>query len=189
MKKYFKNIMLAAVAVLGMTTLAACSSSDDNPEEEQKPTSGVFVYNFYLSETVLKVADIKITYTDCSGKEITEEVTVEKCSKDITNGEAKEKGATMCYTKEIKATSLPATSGYKMKWTRTAEELTEEKYSLPYGMLVSFKPNIGSISNDKGSIHLATPKTSEIDKFINTRNTIEKGTYTANTEGKLEYGL
>lgn len=187
MKKYIKNILLAAVAVLSMTTFAACSSDDDpKGEEETKPTSGDFVYNFYLSETVLKVADIEITYTDCSGKEITEKVTADKCSTDITDGEPKTLGATMCYTKEIKTTSLPATSGYKMTWTVKTGGLTEEKFIIPHGMNVLFKPNIGSTYKTMNAVKRASVTLDQMDDFIILRNKSDHSTYTATTEGTLE---
>lgn len=183
MNKYFKNIMLAAVAVLGMTTLAACSSSDDDSEEEQKPTSGNFVFSYYLNEDILKVADITITYTDCSGNETTETVTADKCTKDTPAFSVAK--VTLCYTKEIKAASLPATSSYQVTWTRNNSELSQDSYNLSDGMYITFEDNTGAFSNP-GNISGRSINKSNIDGFINESGKFNKVTYKATAEGVLE---
>ncbi len=185
MKKYFKTIMLAAVAVLGMTTFAACGSDDDpKGEDEKKPTSGEFIYNFYLNEAMLEVGDITITYTDCNGKETTETVTANKCSDDIP---AMIEGPTLCYTKKIKATALPATSGYQVTWTRNQNELRQDSYEICYGMYYAFQTNLDSGTVlSSGNTTRGTVDKKKIETYIESYGEGKKITCSVNAEGLPE---
>lgn len=179
--------MLAAVAVLSMTTFAACSSDDDPKKEEEKAKSGSFIYSFYLSDDALKVADITITYTDCNGKEIKETVTADKCSKDISDKDDVENGITMCYTKEITAASLPATSGYIVEWVRNASQLDKEKYNLSSVIRWGFKLDSESeYKPSQDASYMLGCNAASIDNLIKTKNKRGKKTYTANANGALQ---
>lgn len=185
MNKIFKNIMLAAVAVLSMTTFAACSS-DDDPKGEEKTKSGKFVYNYYLCDEIFKVANVTISYADCNGSETTETITADKCSKDIPSQYAAY-GVNMCYNKEFKAASLPATSGYQVTWTRKAGELDQEKYTLSTVMYYDFKLDDGSAGNAKSIVqHFVGVKAESIDNAIDKINKTGKLTYTVGTDGVIK---
>lgn len=183
MKKFYKNIMLAAVAVLGMTTFSACGSDNDEPVGEEKIKSGKFVYTYYMSDEVFKVADITITYTDCNGKETTESITADKCSTSIPSQYIE---YNTCYTKEIKASSLPASSAFQVKWARKSGELDQEKYNLRNSMECTFTVDNGPSNVVSAFEQISTGIMADyIDRFIDSMNMKGKFAYKANADGVI----
>ena len=100
MKKVFKFMMMALVAIVMSAGFAACSSSDDDsstpvtpgggntpetPAETQKASTTI---RLKFSQDILDAAKLVISYTDVDGKTKKEEITTTEYSKDInyTNG-------------------------------------------------------------------------------------------------------
>lgn len=180
MNKYLKNMMLAAVAVLTMTSFAACSD-DDKKDDPEEPKTGEFVYKYYLNEELLEVADLAITYTDCDGKKVTEQVTAEKCTKETANLSNPE---LLCYPKEIEAASLPATSGFEAVLTQK-EVPTDFKYDLTCGMKYGFVLSNGTQLTLRDDVTVSKG-VDNLNQFINARNKASKHTLSVNADGVLE---
>lgn len=84
MNKYLKHIMLAAVAILGMTTFAACGSDDDAIPEEDSFYSVKATYIYEANDDLLKAADIYICYLAADGEMMLDSLTENKWTKTIT---------------------------------------------------------------------------------------------------------
>lgn len=89
MKKTFKLMMMALVAIVMSVGFAACSSSDDDdnntPEQPEQPkTYGFTNLRLEFSDDLLAIANVSLTYTAEDGTTKTEAVTTTKISKDIT---------------------------------------------------------------------------------------------------------
>lgn len=102
--------LMAAVAVV---CFASCNKSDDNGGITPDSSSyyGEMHIKLTVSQDVLNVANIKITYTDANSKEQTEDLT------------------STTFTKDIKFASLPAKAKYKVSYT-AKENVSKNEFTI-----------------------------------------------------------
>lgn len=114
MKKLMKIMAMAVVAVVMAAGFASCSKSDDNGINPSTSTNyyGVMKINLKLSDDVLSLADITVTYTDENSKEHTETLT------------------TGTFTKDIKFNSLPAKALYKVSYKMKENLPNKESFDI-----------------------------------------------------------
>lgn len=117
MKTKFYSVCVALIA-MSCILFTACSDDDDN--STVTPEKGTFknatlTLSYEVTQDLLDIANIEITYMDETGKIATEPMSSTKWSKAITS------------------TILPFSAGYKVNITRNSAELSKETYTIGFG--------------------------------------------------------
>lgn len=122
MKKNILKLMMMAIAALFLSVgFAACSSDDDNnggTTNTPEAVTGKLSLNFTVTEDLFNVADIKVTYSDETGKDVTETLSSAEFNKTVTY------------------TQLPVTSKYSIK--ATLKDNYPQKSTYKFGINYSY---------------------------------------------------
>lgn len=117
---------MAIAAIFLSVGFTACSSDDDDNNNGNTPgaseaITGKFTLDFTVSEDLLNVADVNVTYTDENGRDVTETLSSTEFQKTVT------------YTK------LPVTAKYSIKATLKSTYATKDKYNLGFNYSHKFQ--------------------------------------------------
>lgn len=121
-KNIFKLMMMAIAAIFLTVGFAACSSDDDNnggTTDSPEAVTGKLSLNFTVTDDFFNVADIKVTYSDETGKDVTETLSSSEFQKAVTY------------------TQLPVTSKFSIKATLKDNYPQKSTYNL--GINYSYK--------------------------------------------------
>lgn len=125
-KNIFKFMMMAIAALFLSVGFTACSSDDDDNNNGNTPgaseaVTGQLRLNFTVTEDLFNVADIKVTYSDETGKDVTETLSSAEFNKTVTY------------------TQLPVTSKYSIKATLKDNYPPKSTYKFGINYSYSFR--------------------------------------------------
>lgn len=76
--------MMAVVAILCVSSFVACGDDDNSGEQSTGAKVSSFYYSFAISDDVLSIADVKVSYIGTDGEEKSEYMTTTSWEKTFT---------------------------------------------------------------------------------------------------------
>lgn len=143
MKNWMKHALLMAFALCTAATMTACDSDDDD-NGGKVPTSGTFTLEYLTAGEMFDLFDITMVYTDESGVEKSEVITLDKC------GASSFEDFTYSYKRDVKCSKLPASADFSVNLTLKADYPVKEKYTFYRTQCITWTDNLGKSSIIRG---------------------------------------